>query len=201
MSTPQQLLHDLEAVGVVVTDAWDLVNAKTAQYPTAVPILLDWLAHLDSRVPDADRPRLREALVRALTVKTARPDAAPLMIELFKQASDAGRAGEAWAIGNALSVVGDDSCFDELAALASDRTAGTARQMIVHGLGGSRHPLAVPVLIRLLEDDDVAAHAAIALGKLKAAAARPALEALLAHRRPLVRREAKKALAKIGTQA
>lgn len=84
------------------------------------------------------------------------------MIQLFKQTE---RPGEAWAIGNALSVVADDSHFDELAELARDRRYGTARQMIVHGLGRSRHPAAVGLLIELLADDDIAAHAAIALGK------------------------------------
>lgn len=200
MSTPPQLLRDLASVDVVVGDVWDLVNAKTAQYPTAVPVLLDWLRNLDERVPEPERTRLREGLVRALTVKSARPLAAPLMIDLFKQAHVAGRPGEAWTIGNALSVVADDTFFDELAALASDRRYGTARQMIVHGFSSSRHPLVIPLLIGLLEDDDVAAHAAIALGKLRAVEARPALEVLLAHSRPLVRREARKALAKIGAQ-
>lgn len=200
MTTPPDLVRELADVGVPVLDIWDLVNARTAQYPVAIPILLDWLEHLDARVPGPERDRLREGLIRALTVKAARPAAAPVMIDQFKRAIAAGRPGEAWAIGNALSVVADDSLFDELAALASDPNNGTARQMIVHGLSGSRHPLAIRLLVDLLADDDVAAHAAIALGKLKAATARPALEALLDHPRPLVRREAKKALAKIGAQ-
>ena len=201
MSTPPPLVDDLAAAGVEVSDLWELVNARTANYPEAVPVLLDWLEHVDERVAEADRRRLRDGLIRALTVPSARPQAAPLMIHLFKRADDPTGFGERWVIGNALGVVADDSYVDELAALASDRRYGKGRQMLVLGLARFRDPRIVPLLIDLLDDDDVVGHAAEALGRLKAVEARPALEPLLADERPVVRREAKKALAKIGHAA
>ena len=201
MSTPPPLVDDLAAAGVEVSDLWELVNARTANYPEAVPVLLDWLEHVDERVAEADRRRLRDGLIRALTVPSARPQAAPLMIDLFKRADDPTGFGERWVIGNALGVVADDSYVDELAALASDRRYGKGRQMLVLGLARFRDPRIVPLLIDLLDDDDVVGHAAEALGRLKAVEARPALEPLLADERPVVRREAKKALAKIGRAA
>jgi HEAT repeat protein len=68
----------------------------------------------------------------------------------------------------------------------------------VLALGRSRDARAVPTLIDVLDDPEVAAHAASALGQLKAFAARPALERLLTDPQPLVRREARKALKKLA---
>ena len=65
MSTPPPLVDDLAAAGVEVSDLWELVNARTANYPEAVPVLLDWLEHVDERVAEADRRRLRDGLIRA----------------------------------------------------------------------------------------------------------------------------------------
>jgi HEAT repeat protein len=194
MSTPDQLRGELEAAGVSNGDVWWLVNTSE-RYPAAIPVLLEWLAALDERVPAEGRELLREGIVRALTVAEARPVAAPLLIDQFRQVADPNLR---WVIGNALEVVADDSVFDQAAELATQTKYGTARQMVVLGFGRSNKPEAVPLLIALLDDDDVAAHAAMALGRLKAPEAQPALERQLASPRPLVRREARKALARIS---
>jgi HEAT repeat protein len=102
-----------------------------------------------------------------------------------------------WTVGNALDVLADDSVFDELAALARDRRYGKARQMIVLGLGKSKRPEVVEVLLSLVDDPDVDGHAVKALGKLKAPAARAVLERKLDDDRAWVRGEARKALAKL----
>jgi hypothetical protein len=139
---------------------------------------------------------VRESLVRALSVPAARPAAAPVLIEEFRRTPDPSGLGLGWVIGNALSVVADDSVFDELVALVDDRRYGKARQMIVVGLARSKDPRVVPLLAGLLGDEDVVAQAVMALGKLRPPEVRPAIERLLDHPRGLVRREAKKALAR-----
>jgi HEAT repeat protein len=53
------------------------------------------------------------------------------------------------------------------------------------------------VLIDLLDDDEVAGHAIIALRKLKSKKAYPAIKRFLTHPKAWVRNEAKKALAKV----
>jgi HEAT repeat protein len=194
-STPTQLLNDLESVGIQVADLWDLVNAKF-KYPEAIPVLIDWLRNLDSRASVAEIPRLREGLVRALTVSAARPAAASLLIDEFRKAFDPSGLGERWIIGNALSVVEDESVFDEIESILRDQDYGKARQMVVVGLGRFRNPGVVPLLENLLDDEDVVVHALIALGNLKALEARPSIERLLIHPNALVRGEAQKALAK-----
>jgi HEAT repeat protein len=87
------------------------------------------------------------------------------------------------------------SSFDELVGLARDRRHGKARQMVVLGLGKSKRPEAVDVLLGLVNDPDVDGHAVKVLGKLKAPAARAALEGKLGDGRAWVRSEARKALA------
>ena len=197
MSTPEALLRDLARTGVATSDVWQLVNSQI-DYRAAIPVLLDWLENLEARVRVEDRESLREALVRALTVPAARPAAAPIMIDQFRRVFDASGLGTRWIIGNALEVVADDSVFEDLESIANNHAYGKARQMVVLGLGRSRDARAVPLLIELLDDDDVSSHAAMALGRLKAPEARLALEQRLTSSHPLLRREAKKALAKLS---
>jgi hypothetical protein len=134
MATPPDLACDLRAAGLPIGDLWELVNAK-AQYKAAIPVLIDWLRNVERRVPGPDQTRVREGLVRALSVPAARPGAAPVLIEEFRNASDHSETGLGWIVGNALSVVADDSVFGEIAVLAQDPRYGKARQMIVLRLG------------------------------------------------------------------
>jgi len=156
-------------------------------------VLLRWL----SRVSD---PKVKEEIVRALSVPWAKPAATAPLIEQFRVVADSvdpTGLGLRWAVGNALDVVFDDASFDALAELARDRRYGRARQMVVLGLGRSKRPEAVEVLLGLVDDPDVDGHAIKALGKLKSPAARAALEAKLTDSRAWVRGEARKALAKL----
>jgi HEAT repeat protein len=196
MATPVDLARDLRAAGVPVSDVWELVNAKT-RYTAAIPVLIDWLREVEWRVPEPERSGVREGLVRALSVRAARPAAAPVLIEEFRNAADHSETGLGWVVGNALSVVADDSVFEEIAVLAQEPGYGTARQMIVLGLGRSADPRAVSLLAGLLADDDVAAHAVMALGRLRPPGMRPAVQRLLDHPQALVRRAARKALARL----
>lgn len=70
--------------------------------------------------------------------------------------------------------------------------------MIVLALARMRNPGAADVLIELLDDDDVAGHSIMALGRLGSARARPAVERFLEHPNSWVRSEARKTLAKLS---
>ncbi len=196
--TPVGLAGDLADAGAPSRDLWELVNTA-AHYDDAIPVLIDWLRNLDARVSVEDRAKVREGLVRALSVPAARPAAGPALIEEFRRFAGPSGLGLGWVVGNALSVVEDDSLFDEISALVQDRRYGKARQMVVLGLSRSRDPRAVPLLVDLLDDDDVAAHAVMALGKLRPSGVRSAIERLRDHPQPLVRREARKVLGKLTT--
>lgn len=105
--------------------------------------------------------------------------------------------GLRWTIGNALEVLFDDANFEALADLARDERYGKARQMIVLGLGKSRRPESVDVLLALVDDPDVDGHAVKALARLRAPKSRAALEGKLTDERAWVRSEARKGLAKL----
>jgi hypothetical protein len=98
MATPPDLARDLRAAGVPVNDLWELVNARV-QYKAAIPVLVDWLRNVERRVPGPDRSRVREGLVRALSVPAARPGAALALIEEFRKASDVSETGLGWLSG------------------------------------------------------------------------------------------------------
>jgi HEAT repeats len=180
------VLADLAAVGIEADWISDLPHGPR-EYRAAVPVLIDWLPRVSNR-------DVKEDIVRALTVEWARPSAASALLEEFRRAGDDQLR---WAIGNALSVVADDSVFDELVRLATDEQWGKAREMVVLALGNMASPEAVPVLRRLLEDRVVSGHAVAGLGKLAPRDARPDLERMVSDDRAWVRREAEKALRRI----
>jgi HEAT repeat protein len=170
-----------------------LGDAEAFDYGRSVPVLLEWLPRI------ADR-RVKEAIVRSLSTKHARGVAAPMLIEEFKKAKG-DPLGLQWTIGNALEVVGDRSVFSELAALAKDRSYGRGREMVVVALATTGHPDAPGELVKLLEDDEVAGHAVLALRRLAPIEARSHIERFVHDQRAWVRREAKVALGRIDKNA
>lgn len=189
----QRVATELRAVGIKVDGVYDLVNSRRS-YKEAIPVLVKLL-------PSIQEPRIKEGVVRALAVKEAvGEEVARAMIREF-EAIDPGappvEQGLKWAIANTLSVVARDSMFEEVTALARDERHGKAREMLAEALAHMKDPRAVDVLVELLNDDEVAGHAVVALGKLKARAAKPAIERFLGHPKPWVRKEAERALAKI----
>jgi len=130
----------------------------------AIPVLLEWLPRIENR-------DVKEHVVRALSDRLARPEAAPVLVSEFRRAEDDVLR---WAIGNALAEVADDSVFREVAEFTQTARFGKAREM-VRGAAGDMHQHraeAIIVLRGLLADDQVAGHAPIALGKLRATEAR-----------------------------
>jgi hypothetical protein len=156
-------------------------------YREAIPILLKWMPLVANHAVKSD-------IIRTLSVPWAMPDVWPLFLREF-------RCGEddeiRWVIGNGIGLLADESRFDTLAEIAQDRQHGRGRQMIVLALGRMKDPRAVNVLISQLDDPQVAIMAIMALGKLKAKAARKHLERFLDDPAPEHRREAKKAIAAI----
>jgi len=181
----------LNHLGMDVTGAFDLMTWKEP-YPAAVPVLLDCLP----RVKDEG---IKEAIVRALTVKEARGKADAALVAEFRAipATPTANVGLKWAIANALSVVATDVVFADLVELVRHRQHGKSREMLAVALGNMKNPGAVDVLLDLLKEDEVAGHSLIALGKLKAKKARPQIEGFLNHPKPWVRKEALKALRRV----
>lgn len=189
----QRVAAELQKAGIKVDGVYDLVNTRRS-YKEAVPLLARPL-------PSVKDDRIKEGVVRALAVKEAvGEDVSRAMIREFEAISPSAPPSEQalkWAIANTLSVVARDSVFEKVAALASNKQHGKAREMLAVALGNMKDPRAVDVLLELLDDDEVARHALMALGKLKAEKAKLAIERFLDHPKPWVRKEAERALRKI----
>jgi HEAT repeat protein len=198
----RMIAQDLESVGVHVKDHTYLIETNVP-YPSAIPVLIRWIDQLRTvDLSDDDREYLWETLARALTVRQARPAAGPALVVLFREESLA--EVTRWTVGNALDTVADPSLLDEMLAIAADRRYGMARQMVVHALGrvgqGQRREEVVDLLIELLDDDTVVAHAIIALTKLRAARAVDAIARHVDSEIPIARKSARTAVAKLGTR-
>jgi HEAT repeat protein len=185
-----QIIEELSEIGFPVTSVSDLFN-KRMMYRRAIPLLLKWL-------PIAEQPTLKEEIVRALTVKWAKPSASSELIRLFKSVDDPSGLGLRWAIANALSVTANESVAKELVQIAENVQYGRAREMIVVALGTIIGKTVDDVLIKLLDDEEVVGHALIAIRKRRLSEASAKVKHLLDHEKAWVRKEASKTLAALS---
>jgi HEAT repeat protein len=198
---------ELEAAGISARDfgffAREIpdagIRAPRFDYAAAAPILILWL-------PRAQTPLVKERIVRSLTgEKAAIPDALGPLVEEFRRADEDEWALK-WAVGNALATLADASIVDDLVELAADRRHGKSREMLMDALARTKDERALDLLVELVNDDDMAGHAISALRSLGPKSslpylerARPALERQAAGGvRPIARRQAKKALERLG---
>lgn len=189
------LRSELAQLGFEVDSVADLYNRRM-NYEAAVPILLE-------RFPRIENPAVKESVARALTVRWARPQAAPVMLEELGRLRDSEDRSLRFAVANALAEVADDSLFDEVVKLARDGRYSLAdRGVLMRALANMRdeRKRAIEVLRELLAED-VAPHAVTALGELRAEEARVEIEPFLEHEEAWVRQEAKKALRKLDSAA
>jgi hypothetical protein len=121
-----KLLADLKDVGVQVESVWDFVNTAD-KYSTAIPVLLRHLV-----VPYSKR--IKEGIVRALTVDYAGPEVLRELIKQFQEQSDDSANSLKWVLGNAISQVATPADAETVIGLAIDPAHGEARDMITQRL-------------------------------------------------------------------
>jgi hypothetical protein len=120
------LLTDIRNVGVDVDSVWDFVNTAD-KYPAAIPVLLHHVTLPYSK-------RIKEGIVRALTVNYAGPDVLRELIRQFRNETDDSANSLKWVLGNAISEVATPADADTIIGLATDPTHGEARDMITQRL-------------------------------------------------------------------
>jgi hypothetical protein len=120
------LLLDLKNVGVSVETVWDLVNTSEL-YPHAVQILVRHLS-----IPYS--LRIKEGIVRALTVPYGGELALRALVEEFKRQNENSEVSLKWVLGNAIAAVATSTNADALIELVLDQSNGKARSMIVLAL-------------------------------------------------------------------
>ncbi|ANM29228.1 hypothetical protein ABI59_05935 [Acidobacteria bacterium Mor1] len=171
----------LRALGIKVASIAGLSGVSKTDYRRALPLLLEEL-------PRASASGLKASIVSVLNNEWARPDAIDPLIQEFARDEDQSLA---WAIGNALSVIADDSGVPAIVELVREPKFGSAREMLCVALGNAEteRPLAVETLMNCLADESLAGHAVMGLGRLKAVEAVDAVRKLESHKIPWIRKE------------
>lgn len=185
------LLGELSAAGLELVAVRDL---KAHGDPGVLPIVSRFL-RAEGYLP------VKQDTVAALTGRWARRAAGSFLVEEFKAIDPAADSqGQLrWSIGDVLEHVADERVIDDVITISLDQRHGSHRGFVVVALGNMRRARekVEPILLRLLQDPDVAGYAIMGLAKLGATDAIPAITPFLKHPAPWVRREAKKALARL----
>jgi hypothetical protein len=154
----EELEAELQAHGIETTDLgiFSSVVSTGFDYDAATPILVEWL-------PRVHDPVEKEVIARSLTgSKTAGAAAARALVTEFRSAPLSDETTK-WAYANALATLAGPEIADDLLGLIRDRRHGTARQMLCDALRRTKDSRAPDALIELVDDDDVAGHAILAL--------------------------------------
>ena len=185
-----KIKSELEKVGISINDIYDLVNTSQS-YPLAIPVLLDLLQE------GIEHIGTRAGVVRALAVKEAIGIASPVLIaEYHKVPRD--NMMLRWAIGNTIFTTITDDDIESVLSIVQDKENGMSRQMFVAALGKVKSEKAEDILIKLLYDEEVTPHVLEALSKLKSKKAKDKIATLTNHSKPLIKKEAIKALKKLS---
>jgi hypothetical protein len=182
------IVDELAQVGYRVETLADLRHQRKP-WKSALPVLLRWL-------PKVDNPDIKDEIVRCLSVPWLGNAGTAVFIEEFRKSAPLNEM-VAWTIGNALSIVDVRGFENQIIELCRNPTYGMTRQMLVLGLGRFHDAGAEDTALELLKDESVKLHAVIALGKMKSRRAIPELEKLLADKKSILRREARKAITSI----
>ena len=179
--------------GIQTSISGGLLNIKEP-YPTVIPVYVDFLQN-----EEFESINTKEILVRMLTVKEAKGTANNVLISEYHKYPEEGiYRFYRWAIGNAFTVIITPKDEDDIISIVSDKNNGISRQMFVYALKSIKSVRVENTLIDLLNDSDVTGHAIYALGCLKSQKAKARIELFLENKSAYIRREAKKALKKIG---
>jgi hypothetical protein len=202
----QPLLDALAAAGVDPTDfgAFGWASFSTFDFERAAPIIIEWLPRvLDTHVKDA--------MVRSLADQpAAQGEGTRRLLAEFVRPEHAGAHSFKWAIGNTVATLARADDADAIIAVLRDRGHASSRQMLCDALVRTRDPRRIDVLIELIDEDNLAGHAIVALRQCgyrrrvpEPDRVRPKLEALLL--RPgaglFATRQARNALAAIDRAA
>lgn len=198
--------HDLDAAGIPEDTVWELVNSRF-DYPQAVPIMVDWLRHLDERVPPGEpREVMREGLMRNLITKHAKGnrDAVEILFHQFDVApplDDTEFHVAIWALTPLL----ERQDFARVAQLLRHRPAGVdARDPgwwppgeLVRWLGKIKNDEAKQLAVEQLGNERNRIEAMRALAQQRATGVSDAVARYLDDEHEVFRKEAAKTLAKL----
>ncbi len=182
----EKLLQEIREKGVEISSINDLMKIDK-NYKALVPIILQ---HLQQITDEGDK----QFLVRCLGVKGFDEATEPLINEFLNSSN----VSYKWAIGNTLYNIMNKGALNILLKIAQEKKHGIARQMIVLAIGKMGDQNVIPVLLGLLNDEDVTGHVITALSNFKDATLIPHIEPFMKHKVNWISGEAKKTIKKLG---
>jgi hypothetical protein len=192
------LKRELNEAGIPEDTVWQLVNSKT-DYPQAVPIIVDWLQHLDERVPPGqDRNALREGLIRSLITKHAEGNRAAIDVLFHQLEIDPPLDRfELEPVGYALFEILERSDFPRVAAAIRSERDFPTKPWLVRWLGRCKTEEAKELAVSQLPYPATRDAAMAALVRQKATGVREAVAVYLDSEHAVFRKEARKTLDKL----
>lgn len=190
--------RELDAAGIPEDTVWELVNSPN-DYPQAVPIVVDWLQHLDERVPrNEDRRAWRAGLIRNLITKHAKGNRAAVDV-LFDQFNIEPPLSnlELEAAGFALAKICERSDFPRIAALIRAERDFPTKSVLVQWIGQIKTDEAKELAVSQLPNPATRIPAMKALVRQRATGVRDAVAKYLDDEHEIFRKEARKTLDKL----
>jgi hypothetical protein len=190
--------RELNAAGIPEDTVWEMVNSPI-DYPQAIPIVVDWLTHIDERVPlEDDRKTLREGLIRNLITKHAKGNRKAIDL-LFRQFESEPPLSdfELEAAGFALAEIAERSDFPRVAAVIRSERDFPTKSVLVRWIGRIKTEEAKELAVSQLAAPATRIPAMRALVQQRATGVREAVAKYLDDEHEVFRKEAAKTLGKL----
>ncbi len=191
------IVDALAQAGVTVSSIEELVNDRRG-YATAIPTLIEMLDRV-KYLP------IKDSVVRALGDATAKGKADEALLKEFYEAlslNSRGASDYRWVIANTLGIISSKRLTEPLLHLLEISPAENSKGMLALAAAKTKDERFIPILIGMLDRGECPGHVSSALGKLKAKEAIGRLRKLAKCKvqTSWVRREARKALERIGAE-
>lgn len=181
-----KLLAEIRDTGIKISSINELMKMDKTN-KDLIPILLKYIKQIED---EGDK----QFLVRCLGVKGF-TEATQVLLTEFENAHT---PSYKWAIGNSLSIILDKSYSNDMLEIIQKKEHGIARQMVVIAIGKMKIHEAIPILLELLQDEDITGHVITALGNYKKAELIPYIKPFENHQVSWIRKEASKVIKKLS---
>ncbi|MGY0497378.1 HEAT repeat domain-containing protein [Nocardia sp. FBN12] len=204
-----RLVRDLAAVGVRSYGLSELAKLRTI--PPAIPVFLDWLEHLDDKIPGPEewgrfnsaehhKACIRSDLIRNLNDPAAKGNRKAIDLLVGQLRRQPALTDEVrFRAGSALATIAERGDFDLVVTLISEQPLGhPVIAALLRFIGRQKTLRAKDIALAHLEHPHTRNFAIDALGQMKATGVRAVIESYLDDPDPYTRNQARKALARLS---
>jgi hypothetical protein len=182
-----KLSDEKASVPLSKIDNVNLLKYLKPKHKGLIPVLLKYFHEFET-------DNYKSLIVSALSVKGFTDATEALLNEYYSASND---EEHKWAISYAFSIIMDIRYEEKYIEIINDKKHSKNRGEIVITLGKLKSEKALPVIIKLLDDEDVYRSALVALGNYKRPELKKYIEPFLNHEDSWTRKTAKKAIEKI----